>query len=284
MTTTAFLDAVGTNYRSYRMFMTQKGPDKGAGSNVYYNAFEFFYKRKMMGIKDTKKKRKVSSRDTGDGPAGDAGASGDAAGKGKKKGKKQSASDNPDTEFDVSSIILNGEDKDEVPVYGLFSPDSSCCLEQASMFVCLLACLCVCVCVCVVLSNVASADTCDEIRRKINAHLKKPSVTQASFCRHIAASFRKEARKIQGAQLTAFRSKGGPTSGNTSSVYYGSYVFFEKLRLKENKPKSKHRLDMECIYHKGVDIKQRDHGWYFARADEMPVMDKYGVVTISRMR
>ncbi|KAF1938543.1 hypothetical protein EJ02DRAFT_473407 [Clathrospora elynae] len=31
-------------------------------------------------------------------------------------------------------------------------------------------------------------DTCDEIRRKINAHLKIPGVTQASFLRAISSS------------------------------------------------------------------------------------------------
>jgi hypothetical protein len=32
-------------------------------------------------------------------------------------------------------------------------------------------------------------DTCDDIRRKINAHLKKPGVTAASFLRHVAAQY-----------------------------------------------------------------------------------------------
>jgi hypothetical protein len=57
---------------------------------------------------------------------------------------------------------------------------------------------------------------------------------------------------IRANQLSALCGKKGPDSGATSCVYYGGYVFFEKLRIKEGKPKSKHRQDMEAIYgHKG---------------------------------
>ncbi|KAF2211736.1 hypothetical protein CERZMDRAFT_42545 [Cercospora zeae-maydis SCOH1-5] len=87
-------------------------------------------------------------------------------------------------------------------------------------------------------------DTCDEIRKKINAHLVKPGVTQASFCRDLAAQLSPGA-SIQSKQLTDFRSKKGPRHGNTSCVFYAAYVFFEKLRLAEGKPKSKHRKEME---------------------------------------
>ncbi|KAH9873125.1 hypothetical protein J1614_005522 [Plenodomus biglobosus] len=75
-------------------------------------------------------------------------------------------------------------------------------------------------------------DTCDDIRSKINAYLKKPGVTAAAFCRAISGSFHKAPKKISAAQLSAFRSKKGPIAGNTSAVFYGSYVYFEKLRSK----------------------------------------------------
>jgi hypothetical protein len=87
-------------------------------------------------------------------------------------------------------------------------------------------------------------DTCDEVRRKINAHMKKPGVVQAQFLRDIAASYRKAPRKVQSTQLSKFRSKKGAWEGNTSVVFYGAYVFFEKMRIAEKKPKSKKRLEM----------------------------------------
>lgn len=40
----------------------------------------------------------------------------------------------------------------------------------------------------------------------------------------------------------------GADTGNTSCVFYAAYVFFEKLRVQEGKPKSKHREEMEAIW------------------------------------
>jgi hypothetical protein len=100
-------------------------------------------------------------------------------------------------------------------------------------------------------------DTCDDVRRKINAHLKKPSVTQAAFLRAASASFHNPPRTLNARQLSAFRSKKGAVNGNTSGIYYGAYVYFEKLRIKEGKPKSKKREEMEEIHAKdgGIDTK-----------------------------
>jgi len=36
--------------------------------------------------------------------------------------------------------------------------------------------------------------------------------------------------------------------GNTSSVYYGSYVFFEKITIRDGKAKTKTRVEMEELY------------------------------------
>lgn len=91
-------------------------------------------------------------------------------------------------------------------------------------------------------------DTCDEVRRKINAYLKKDGVTQAQFLRGLAAQFRSKNQRIQSSQLAAFRNKKGPDAGNTSCVYYAAYCFFERLRIKEGKKKSKTREEMERIY------------------------------------
>ena len=98
-------------------------------------------------------------------------------------------------------------------------------------------------------------DSCDEIRRKINAHLVKTGVTQAQFCRDIAVQLY-DGSKIQGQQLSDFRGKKGAGAGNTSKVFYAAYVYFEKLRLAENKPKTKHRLDMEdaWVMRGGFDV------------------------------
>ena len=120
-----------------------------------------------------------------------------------------------DAPVDISSIYLHQEEFDDVPVY----------------------------------------DTCDEVRRKINNHLKKSNVTQAQFCRDLSAQLH-SGQSIQSAQLGSFRNKKGANAGNMSSVYYAAYVFCEKLRIKEGKAKSMHRLDMEDIWPGGTD---REH-------------------------
>ncbi|KAF2432370.1 hypothetical protein EJ08DRAFT_710218, partial [Tothia fuscella] len=112
-------------------------------------------------------------------------------------------------------------------------------------------------------------DACDDIRRKINAYFQKPSVTQAQFLRDIAAQFHVKERKIQPKQLSDFRSEKGELVGCTSTVFYGSYVLFEKVRLKEGKPKSAARLKCEehWVEFGGIDLTDasanRGVGYYF---------------------
>lgn len=117
---------------------------------------------------------------------------------------------------DLSDIQLYGEERDAVPIF----------------------------------------DTCDEIRKKIAAHLKTPGLTQAQFCRDLYAQLKKPTCKgIQTKQLNDFRGKSGAVSGCSSSVFYAAYVYFEKLRIAKGKPKSAHRLDMEEI-HPGLGMRR----------------------------
>ena len=73
--------------------------------------------------------------------------------------------------------------------------------------------------------DVAVYDTCDEIRKKMNAHFKKDSVTKAQFARDLQAQMPAHATtKIQGSQVETFRNKKGARSGCTSSVYAVSRI------------------------------------------------------------
>lgn len=115
---------------------------------------------------------------------------------------------------DVSEIQLDHEETDEVPVY----------------------------------------DTCDEIRKKINAHLKTPGLTQAQFCRDLYAQLKvPNCKQIQSKQLTDSRAQSGPRTGVKGTVFYAAYVYFEKPRIVQGKPKSKHRREMEMIHPVGFD-------------------------------
>ena len=116
---------------------------------------------------------------------------------------------------DISEVHLDGEESDAVPVF----------------------------------------DTCDEVRRKMTLHFKKEGVTQAQFCRDINAQLH-SADKPKGTtrQLTTFRSNKGANSGAKSPIFYAAYVF-EKIRVKEGKPKGQRRKEMEDAWGgKGMNL------------------------------
>lgn len=143
-----------------------------------------------------------------------ASAAGGAGGPTAKRAKTTGAAAAGETLPDLNNIHLPGEETDEVPVF----------------------------------------DSADEIRKKINAHLKTPGLTQAQFCRDLYAQLKAPTVKaIQPKQLADFRGKRGPLSGCTSIVFYAAYVYFEKLRLAKGKPKSAHRLEMEMAHRRGLD-------------------------------
>lgn len=61
--------------------------------------------------------------------------------------------------------------------------------------------------------------------------------------------------------MQSFRGKKGPDAGNTSSVFYSAYVFFEKIRIKQGKPKSQKRKEMEEVWGPdGFDIENANKG------------------------
>jgi hypothetical protein len=160
----------------------------------------------------------------------------------KKKTEATAKAKHSDTSdpYDVSGIHLEGEEEGEAEIY----------------------------------------ETCDSLRRMINAHLRQNGVTQASFLRHVSKQFGNERRTISSAQLASFMKKKGPLDGNSSGIFYGAYVYLEKLRLKQKKPKSKFRLEMEDMWEDdgGVDREQQRGSW-ICPATTSVVMDKYGKVS-----
>ncbi|KAI1121743.1 hypothetical protein F5Y10DRAFT_255642 [Nemania abortiva] len=123
-------------------------------------------------------------------------------------------------------------------------------------------------------------DTCDEVRRKINAHLKTPGLTQAQFCRDLYAQLHApRCKSIQSKQLSDFRALKGSRSGAKSTVFYAAYVYFEKLRIAQNKPKTAHRVAMEDIWEsRGGFDRENDHRTsYIMLAGESITCDQFGL-------
>ncbi|MCJ1306789.1 hypothetical protein MMC25_000432 [Agyrium rufum] len=155
-------------------------------------------------------------------------------------GASGDAKDKDKDKFNVDGIELDGEYRGRVPVY----------------------------------------DTCDDVRRKISLHLRNPDVTQAGFLRALSACFGEEQRKLSPSQLQTFRKHKGPIAGNTSAIFYAGFVYFEKLRIKQGKKKSKHREEMEAEWWEqgGVDVESDSSKGFICQAGERPCIDRYGKI------
>ncbi|KAL9110773.1 MAG: hypothetical protein Q9227_004765 [Pyrenula ochraceoflavens] len=116
-------------------------------------------------------------------------------------------------------------------------------------------------------------DTCDDLRRKITKHLQDTGMSNAAFCRTINEFAR---APVTSRNFSTFINKHGPAAGAKSPVFYASYVYFEKLRVKKNAPKTKKRQEMENVH--GADG-MSDHDandWVWQAPDDCPHFDKYG--------
>lgn len=233
-----FQRKIGVSSKSYGTFMGQNGPTKGMGSATYMGACEFFMKRDLAGLKMPRAKKAKTAA-----AASSATTDGNAD-KDNTNSKKQSATkDKAANKHDVSAIILEGESRHAVPIY----------------------------------------DTCDDIRTKINRYLRETGETNAGFVRTInSAAFPEDAtstaQTASTRQLTTVLNGKGPVKGCESPVFYAAYVFFEKLRLKEGKPKSKKRTEMEGVWKKqrGMELVDITTKGVFTKAGQHPYVDKYG--------
>ncbi|KAI1245181.1 hypothetical protein MGN70_012071 [Eutypa lata] len=159
--------------------------------------------------------------------------------------KKAKVGDHGDEALDVGNIKLDGEDDGAVEVY----------------------------------------DTCDEIRRKINTFLAKHEgqVTKAAFCRALSSSYPHKP-DVPTRQLARFMDKKGPTSGNSNIVFYAAYVFFEKKRILEGKPKSKMRQEMEKVHPKGMNVTEcMDNMYLIQGRGKRWVEDRYGRLSLKKV-
>ncbi|KAF4040336.1 putative SWIRM domain family protein [Phytophthora infestans] len=99
-------------------------------------------------------------------------------------------------------------------------------------------------------------DDCDDIRNKINCFLGEGIVTKAAFLRALG--------DVNSNSLRSYMNlRRGASSGASNVVYRTAYVFFEKKRILEGKPKSVKRLANEDL--QGPDGFPLDHSpnWHF---------------------
>ncbi|RAK97907.1 uncharacterized protein BO80DRAFT_504367 [Aspergillus ibericus CBS 121593] len=153
--------------------------------------------------------------------------------------KKAKKNPAPAPGFDVSAIHLDGDEDMKVPIF----------------------------------------DTCDVVRKKMKAHLRKPGFTQAGFLRDIAkAAFPQSVKRLNSKSMADFLAYKGPTTGSSGVIFYAAYVFFEKLRVRDGKPKNDFRLEMEKIWPRGFERDNPANGRLWCGPHERPWIDKYGRV------
>ncbi|KAF4970560.1 hypothetical protein FZEAL_10012 [Fusarium zealandicum] len=238
MTKTDFCKAIGANSNSLNSFLRKKGPFGGSGSSVWHNAYAWFQQRQVMKLKmPDVKKRQLEQHKKDAAEAAASSSSSTAQATSPASAKKAKTAATGAALPDISGIELYGEETDKVPVF----------------------------------------DTCDEVRHKINAHLKTPGLTQAQFCRDIYAQLHQpKCKGIQSKQLSDFRGMKGPLAGAKSTVFYAAYVYFEKLRIAQDKPKTEHREDMEDIYPTGMRREVDHRTMFLTSAANQGIMDQYG--------
>lgn len=120
-------------------------------------------------------------------------------------------------------------------------------------------------------------DTCDDVRSKINRHLRATAgASNAGLVRAINAAVPAE-DPISARHLTTLLKGSGATRGAESPAFYGAYVLFEKLRIKEGKPKTKKREEMEAAWGRGgMDRTDVSRGGIFAGPNDKPYINEYG--------
>ncbi len=126
-------------------------------------------------------------------------------------------------------------------------------------------------------------ETCDMVRSKIRTFLRRPGMTQAAFLRAIAATY-SDGRRLQGAQLNRFLSMKGPHAGNTSGIFYAAYVYFEKVRIRDGKPKGADRIEMERHHPGGFNISEIKNPTYAFcfKGERFLGFDMYGLLRIEK--
>ncbi|KAK7694528.1 hypothetical protein QCA50_001714 [Cerrena zonata] len=92
-------------------------------------------------------------------------------------------------------------------------------------------------------------DDCNEVRRKIRLLQKTPGFKTTHWLAEIGG--------INSNSFGRFMKLSGPNQGASNGTYYAAYVYFEKKRILEGKPKTKKRLQNERERPFGFPLEQR---------------------------
>lgn len=123
-------------------------------------------------------------------------------------------------------------------------------------------------------------DTPAEMRKKFRALLAKEGVTKSAFMRALSKMIPNDT-PVSAQNLKTFMDQTATMDGNTSKSFYAGYLLFEKQRIRDGKPKSAFRQEMEGRHGPGgVNRTHNVKSGFICRAHERPHIDKYGSLQI----
>ena len=95
------------------------------------------------------------------------------------------------------------------------------------------------------------------------------------------AAYPQGTKRLNANSFGEFLKNKGPTAGSSGAVFYAAYVYFEKLRIKNGKPKDAFRLEMEKVWPNGFELDNAANGRLWCGPNERPWVDMYGMVHFS---
>lgn len=250
-----FQRTIGVSGPAYGRFMNRAGTWAGEETDTYWKAQLYFNKRRLLGLPLAKPKpKKPKTTTTSTTAAAAAGAAGAAAG-----AAASASASGADADAAAAAAAKKAEQL-EAKVARLLDTCDDITLPGEGTE-----------------AGVPVYDTPAEMRKKFRALMAKEGVTKSAFMRALSKMIPHETR-VSAQNLKTFMDQTTTMDGNTSKSFYAGYLLFEKQRIRDNKPKSAFRLEMEARHgpegvNRTTNMKTTS---FICLANERPFVDKYG--------
>ncbi|KLU92883.1 hypothetical protein MAPG_11828 [Magnaporthiopsis poae ATCC 64411] len=242
-----FQRTIGVSGPAYGRFMNRAGTWAGEETDTYWKAQLYFNKRRLLGLPLAKPKPKPKkSKTTTTAGAGTAAAASTSA-------SAPAPSANADADAKKAERL-------EAKVAKLLDTCDDIKLPGEGTK-----------------AGVPVYDTPAEMRKKFRALLAKEGVTKSAFMRALSKMIPNDTR-VSAQNLKTFMDQTTTMDGNTSKSFYAGYLLFEKQRIRDGKPKSAFRLEMEARHgpegvNRTTNMKTTS---FICLGNERPFVDKYG--------
>ncbi|KAL8277666.1 hypothetical protein RQP46_009939 [Phenoliferia psychrophenolica] len=114
-------------------------------------------------------------------------------------------------------------------------------------------------------------DCCTTIRKKINKYLTEGHTAPPSSGTSAASTRTRSQGEPSYLWIwpCRFRKESGPNGGAANQVYPAAYIFFEKHRIFENKPKTASRQSSEHEFPRGRPLEPRRYGYFPTKSGKL---------------